>query len=190
VSCRAQVQDRTRSINVTDLPSASYRQTSIPQISRLGRIGRCFVMAHLVRYRVCRYVRRIHIGRSPRCANVRFRLAILRRKVRDAWWALVAIVIALNSCSGSLQNGTKPGAVVVTVSPNSVSLSADATQQFTAIVTGTKHSAVKWELNGVTAGNTVTGTISSGALYKAPATTPSSSVTVTAVSVADASHPS
>ena len=73
----------------------------------------------------------------------------------------------------------------VTVSPSSVTLGAGQSQTFTATVTGASNTQVTWQVNGVTAGSATTGTINSSGIYTAPATVPTSSVSVTAVSVAD-----
>jgi hypothetical protein len=76
--------------------------------------------------------------------------------------------------------------VTVAVAPANVSASYGATQQFTAAVTGEPNQGVTWALSGVGCGAAACGTISSGGLYTAPATMPSSAnVTVTATSVAD-----
>ena len=58
-----------------------------------------------------------------------------------------------------------PGAITVTVSPAQVTLSAGATQQFTATVTGTPNTAVTWSVQEGAAG----GSITQGGLYTAPA---------------------
>ena len=73
----------------------------------------------------------------------------------------------------------------VVVSPSSAQVTAGASQQFTATVTGTSNTAVNWSVNGVTGGNSTVGTITGGGLYTAPATVPSpATVTVTAASQA------
>jgi hypothetical protein len=84
--------------------------------------------------------------------------------------------------------------VSVTISPSSLTTVTNATEVFTATVAGTTNTAVVWEVNGVQGGNATTGVISTTipgtaneALYVAPATIPSGSVTVTAVSQADTS---
>jgi len=80
-----------------------------------------------------------------------------------------------------------PAMVTVTVSPSPATVPANGTQQFTATVTGTSNTAVTWEVNNVTGGNSTVGTISASGLYTAPANVPNpSTVTVTAVSQADA----
>lgn len=79
-----------------------------------------------------------------------------------------------------------PSSVGVTVAPSSANLFLGSMQQFQAIVTGSSHPNVTWEVNGVIGGTTSAGTISVGGLYTAPAVLPSPpSATVTAVSEAD-----
>ena len=65
--------------------------------------------------------------------------------------------------------------VAVSLSPGSASLSTNATQQFTATVTGSSNTAVTWSASG--------GTISTGGLYTAPSG--AGTFTVTATSAAD-----
>jgi uncharacterized protein (DUF1800 family) len=59
--------------------------------------------------------------------------------------------------------------VKIKVSPASASLRSPATQQFTAIVTGTTNTAVTWTVNGTVGGSVNLGTISTTGLYTAPA---------------------
>ena len=73
----------------------------------------------------------------------------------------------------------------VTVSPASATVITGATQQFTATVDGSNSAAVTWMVAGVAGGNAATGTISSTGLYTAPATVPTSAVSVTAVDASD-----
>ena len=76
--------------------------------------------------------------------------------------------------------------VTVSVSPTSASLVAGATQKFTATVQNSSNTAVTWQVNGVTGGNSTNGTISTSGNYTAPSTvTAQKIVTVTAVSQAD-----
>jgi parallel beta-helix repeat protein len=78
-----------------------------------------------------------------------------------------------------------PAPISVSLSPASAALQVGATQQFTAMVSGTTSTGVTWAVNGVTGGNSTTGTISPAGLYTAPAAVPSGgSVTVTATSTA------
>jgi hypothetical protein len=72
-------------------------------------------------------------------------------------------------------------AIVVTVSPTTVQLGPNGTQQFNATVTGNSNTAVTWSVEGP-------GTLSASGLYTAPASIASQqAVVVTATSVADAS---
>src|SRR5436305_321716 len=80
-----------------------------------------------------------------------------------------------------------PIPVSVTISPTSATVAAGGTQQFSATVQNTSNTAVTWQVNGVAGGNATVGTISSAGLYTAPAAVQSTTtVTVTAVSQADA----
>jgi hypothetical protein len=81
---------------------------------------------------------------------------------------------------------TAQAQVSVSVAPASASVQVANTQQFTATVTGTSNTAVTWQVNGVTGGNSTVGTITSSGLYTAPSAVPSpATVTVTAISQAD-----
>ncbi len=94
---------------------------------------------------------------------------------------LVAIVFALvmAGCGGSSSDGS----ISVSVFPAAVELGASETQQFTATVTNTSNTSVKWSLS-CSGGNC--GAISSTGLYTAPAQIPAEiTVTVTATSQAD-----
>jgi sugar lactone lactonase YvrE len=76
--------------------------------------------------------------------------------------------------------------VSVSITPATVSLAANATQQFTATVSNASNTAVTWSVNGAVGGSSSVGTISTAGLYTAPASFPGiPSVTVTAASVAD-----
>jgi Protein of unknown function (DUF1565) len=83
--------------------------------------------------------------------------------------------------------------VSVTISPSTVTLATLATQSFTATVTGSTNTAVNWEVDGVSGGNSTAGLVSTTVLgtanegiYLAPPSVPSpASVSVTAVSLAD-----
>jgi hypothetical protein len=62
------------------------------------------------------------------------------------------------------------------------------TQQFTATVTGTSNSAVTWNVNGISGGNSTVGTVSGTGLYTAPQDLPNpANVTIQATSQADSS---
>ena len=84
---------------------------------------------------------------------------------------------------GNLGSGPPPPVITVSVSPQTATIQTGATQQFTAIVTGTTDPVV-WSVNGVNGGNATLGTISSSGLYTAPATAPASALTIRATHVA------
>ena len=99
---------------------------------------------------------------------------------------LLSLSAALTGCSGGIVGGPGSGPIAIQILPTQATLHPNDTQQFTATVTGTSNTAVTWEVNNVTAGNSTVGTISSSGLYTAPANVPNpSTVTVTAVSQAD-----
>ena len=75
--------------------------------------------------------------------------------------------------------------ISVSVTPASVTLSAGATQAFTATVTNDPTNAVTWEVNGVVGGNSTFGTIDTAGNYTAPAAPSTAPISVTAVSQAD-----
>jgi hypothetical protein len=76
--------------------------------------------------------------------------------------------------------------VSVSLSPASASVQAGGSQRFTATVQNTSNTAVTWQVNGVTGGNTTNGTISTGGNYTAPSNVSTQRiVTVTAISQAD-----
>ena len=91
-----------------------------------------------------------------------------------------------SSPSAPTSPGSPPTSVSVSITPNTVSLVASNTQQFTATLSGTTNTAITWQVNGVTGGNSSVGTVSASGLYTAPAVTSNTSITVTAVSVDDA----
>ena len=98
---------------------------------------------------------------------------------------LSAGLFVMVGCGGGNSSGGGGTTITVSVSPATVNLALGAQSQFTAMVSGASNTAVTWQVNGVTGGSSTTGTISSTGDYTAPATLPSSSVTVMAVSQAD-----
>ncbi len=103
--------------------------------------------------------------------------------------ALLAAVLQIN-CGGttSSSGGTNPPQIAVSVSPTSANVRLGATHQFTPTVSGSSNQAVNWEVNGTLGGSDSNGTITSGGLYTAPSSLPSSnSIIITAVSSADSS---
>jgi len=103
--------------------------------------------------------------------------------------AILVLGIYLAFClsaasAGNGNNGNhRGGSIKVSISPTSSALQVGQSQQFTATVTG-PNTGLNWLVNGVVGGNSTVGTISASGLYAAPATVPSSSVNVTAQSVA------
>jgi hypothetical protein len=103
------------------------------------------------------------------------------------------LLLACFGCGGGSQ--TVPGgpngnpAVSISIAPTTASVSVGATQAFVATVQNTTNSAVTWQVNGVTGGNSTTGTISTSGLFTAPTSVPSpAGVTVTAISQADSTQ--
>lgn len=92
---------------------------------------------------------------------------------------------ALASGGGNGNHRGRGGSnISVTISPTSYSLQTGQNKQFTASVSGTSNTGLNWLVNGIAGGNATVGTVSSSGLYTAPAAVPSSSVKVTAQSVA------
>ena len=75
--------------------------------------------------------------------------------------------------------------VTLSVAPASSTLAPGGTQQFLATVNGASNVSVTWEVNGVAGGDATVGSISAAGLYQAPATAPSSAITVAAISDAN-----
>lgn len=99
---------------------------------------------------------------------------------------VVGMTVFMTACGGGSSKSTNT-TVTISISPTAVTLSAGATQQFTATVSNTSNTAVTWQVNGVTGGNSTLGTITTAGLYTAPTALPSASITVSAVSQADSS---
>jgi trimeric autotransporter adhesin len=72
--------------------------------------------------------------------------------------------------------------IEVAIEPPFAQVIVNGSQQFAADVKNAKIPDVTWQVNGVTGGNAKLGTISSSGLYQAPASVPSSAVSVRAVS--------
>lgn len=99
--------------------------------------------------------------------------------------ALLAIGSTIVGC-GSINFSSGSTHVSISVSPVSTTAQLGGSQQFTATVADTPNTAVTWQVNGVTAGNATSGTISATGLYAAPSAMPSSpTVTIAAVAEAD-----
>ena len=101
-------------------------------------------------------------------------------------FSVFALSLGLVGCSNtSLKSPPPPTAITVSLNPTSANIAAGATTQFTATVTGSANTSVTWSIDGVSGGNSSTGTISSSGLYTAPSS--AGSHTMTATSVADTS---
>lgn len=76
--------------------------------------------------------------------------------------------------------------VTVSISPTAATVKVGRIKQFVATVHNTTNTTVTWKVNGVTGGNSTTGTITPKGVYTAPRTVPTpATVTVSAVSNAD-----
>src|SRR6266850_23093 len=85
---------------------------------------------------------------------------------------------------------TPPPAISVSVSPDSVTLAVNTTQQFTAIVQNDSSNAgVTWTISPTSGAGTLSNMTSTSVTYNAPASPPASNptATITATSVTDAS---
>jgi hypothetical protein len=105
---------------------------------------------------------------------------------------LLSLAYAQFGCgrTSSGSNGTNPppGNVAVSIAPGTPDVRAGGTQQFSPTISGTSNMNLTWQVNGVTGGNSTTGTISVSGDYTAPASVPNpNTVTVKAISAADSS---
>jgi len=108
-------------------------------------------------------------------------------RLRPCMALFMAVVIS--ACGGGEGGGststTSPN-VVVALAPSTASVETGASLAFSATTSGSGNPAVTWEVNGVTGGNSMFGTVDSGAVYHAPAAVPDPpQVIVRATSVAD-----
>jgi hypothetical protein len=95
---------------------------------------------------------------------------------------LVLLLASLSGCGGS----TSPTQQFsMSISPSSVNVAAESTEQFSVTVTGVASTAVTWQVNGVNGGNATVGTITEAGLYTAPAA--ATTATVSAVLQAQSS---
>jgi len=104
--------------------------------------------------------------------------------------ALFTVVVSNSAGSATSNTATLnvsgAAAVALSLSPNSATVSAGATQPFTPTVTGSSNTSVTWTLSGAGCSGAACGTISAGGLYTAPASVPSpATLSVTVISVAD-----
>ena len=95
----------------------------------------------------------------------------------------LAIFLHLTACGGG---STPVPQITVMVTPASATVGPGQSKQFFDSVTGTTNTAVTWQVNGTTGGNSTVGTISTNGLYTAPNSIPNpATVTVTADSSAN-----
>ncbi len=88
--------------------------------------------------------------------------------------------------SAATLNVSSAAGLTIAVSPNTTTVSAGATQQFTPTVTGSSNTNVTWAVSGAGCSGAACGTISLGGLYTAPASVASpATLSVTVTSVAD-----
>lgn len=93
-----------------------------------------------------------------------------------------------NSNTVSVTVTNPQSSIAVVVSPASASLKVRRWRQFSATVTGTSNTAVRWSVNGIVGGNSTVGVITTSGFYFAPTSVPNpATVTVRATSVADSS---
>jgi hypothetical protein len=112
-----------------------------------------------------------------------------------AKWLLLAGLVQQISCGGgvssvSVGGNTTPLVVTLTVTPATAQIQAGGSLSFTVTVQNSSDSAVTWQVNSLTGGNSSVGTIASSgaatASYNAPANVSvSTTVTVTAVLQSD-----
>ena len=95
-----------------------------------------------------------------------------------------SVADSTKSANASIQITQKVG---ITISPTTAQVVEGQTKQFSATVTGTSNTGVTWSVSGTGCAGSGCGTITSSGLYTAPNSIPTSSVTVTATSVADIS---
>jgi hypothetical protein len=121
-----------------------------------------------------------------------------RRTVsRRLAWSIASMVALLllpfMACGGGGASGggnpppPPPLPMSVSINPSSASVLTSATQRFNATVSNSSNTQVSWDVNGTAGGNTTVGRIDSVGLYIAPATLPTTAVTVRAVAQADTS---
>ena len=105
------------------------------------------------------------------------------------WTGITATLLAAcSSVNNSGQSGSGGGnlsGITLTLTPTSATVVVGQNVAFLAKVTGSTNTAVTWEVNGITGGNSASGTISVG-VYTAPVQVPNpANVIVTALAQAD-----
>jgi hypothetical protein len=102
--------------------------------------------------------------------------------------AILTISFTMTACGGSASSSTTTSPGSVTISPTSASVNVNSTVQFSATAANLSSTLVNWQVNDVQGGSSTTGTITTGGLYMAPSSVPSTNtVTVKAVAQSDSS---
>jgi hypothetical protein len=109
------------------------------------------------------------------------------------WCPALLFIASFLGCNGLAGSGplqpppSNSSSISVKVAPSVASVPLGDPQSFTATVSNTANTAVRWSVNGIPGGNTTVGTIDAGGVYMAPQILIVPSVTLTAISVADPS---
>jgi len=115
-------------------------------------------------------------SRSPQCTTRTATQSILA----SALGSLIFLQIAcspVHNPGTSAQASMSPNIISVSVSPQTIALTPGAIQRFTASVQGSANTEVRWSASA--------GTVSNTGLFTAPTSAPTSTMTVTAISMAD-----
>jgi hypothetical protein len=129
----------------------------------------------------------------PLLAISSFSVPLVRRRKRTVI-LLTTLCVAelglLGACGGGASTGggnpPPPAPVSVSILPSNASVPIGQSKQFQASVFGTSDTRVTWQVNSMSGGDSVHGTVDSNGLYRAPAAVPNPAVvSVVAVSVAD-----
>ncbi len=130
-----------------------------------------------------------HQSRAPRGAFPSADQVLMAHRSRWLLAASLALSLICTSC-GAVGSGSPPpviASVTITVTASSQNTYQGQTDQFHATVENAASTAVTWQVNGMSAGNSTFGTIDSTGLYTAPAVVPGEpTITVTAVLQSDA----
>ncbi len=129
---------------------------------------------------------------SPACGIGTVRLTVTDDDGRQDTADVVITPNAASTTAPANASPTAPAAVtpavMVAVCPAAATVQAGtAAQPFVAYVANAANTAVSWQVNGIAGGNAAVGTVSSSGEYTPPTTVKrSTTVSVTAVSAADA----
>jgi hypothetical protein len=92
--------------------------------------------------------------------------------------------VTATSVADTAKNASASVSVLsLSVSPSTIPVAPNGTQQFTANIQGASNTSVTWSVDGVTGGNATIGTISNSGLYTAPGTLGTHTITVTSVEI-------